>query len=139
MFNAIVTHFSRMGLAFQLFVLAWPRLPRINTEPRRVFGNYFGIFSLFRELCLTWISITRPGVEVLSTSNPPQIQSPSCGFTSLRHQTRQKMVEICKFQCKITLDHDWCIFYTKIKLGDHFKSPKIIGGRLWSETLKTVK
>ena len=44
MFNAIVTHFSRRGLAFQLMFLAWPRLPRTSTEQRRVIENYSGIF-----------------------------------------------------------------------------------------------
>ena len=78
MFNVIVTHSSRQGLAFQLMILAWPRLPRTITEAEKghwnLFWNFF--FSLVIELCLTRVSITRPGVE-LSTSNHPQFQSPS--------------------------------------------------------------
>ena len=88
MFNAIVTHISRQGLAFQLMFLAWPRLLRTITEAEKGHWKLFWIFSLVTELYLSWVSITRPGVE-LSTSDHPQFQSPSSRFTSLRHQARQ--------------------------------------------------
>ena len=52
MFNANVTHFSRQGLAFQLFFLAWPRLLCTNTEPRWAIENYSGIFLVFFENCV---------------------------------------------------------------------------------------
>ena len=88
MFNAIVTHFSKQVIAFQLIFLAKPGLPRTSTEPRRVIGSFSGKFIL--ELCLTQgSSITRPGVEP-TTSNHSQFQPPSSRFTSLRYQARQR-------------------------------------------------
>ena len=47
MCNAIVTHFSRQGIALRLIFLAQPGLLRTSTEPRRVIGNYSGKFILF--------------------------------------------------------------------------------------------
>ena len=31
------------GVSFQANSLAWPRLPRTTTEPRRVIGSYSGV------------------------------------------------------------------------------------------------
>ena len=57
-------------IAFQSIFLAWSRLPRTSTEPRRVIGNTSGKLILRTELCLT-----RRGVELTpqiinSSSNP---------------------------------------------------------------------
>ena len=63
MFNAIVTHFSRQGIAFQLIFLAWPHLLRTSTEPRRIIGSYSGVFILL------WRHLTQFGRQPVLPSS----------------------------------------------------------------------
>ena len=54
MFNAIVTHFSIQGLAFQLIFLPWPRLTRTiapSREGSSEVSSFWSVCSHVREQC----------------------------------------------------------------------------------------